>query len=296
MLVRSNGEIAAPPRALAELKSQALWVDASIAADKTLVLWASKNDDMADVHGLVLGPRGEPKGDPLALAPGVRAWQAASFAGGTALGVVRAKREGAKGPTVELLLLDADGRLRGGPIVLSADGKPDLDFDLTPFGDALVVAWSDSRDGESRVYRALVASDGRVTLPAGPLTTPLGEQALVRVLSRRGSPRAFFAWESPGERDGMLRAIDVASLAPDGRVSTERGRILLESDDGTVPELAAVGDGLAALTLAPACESDADCDEANVMPTFVRFGPSFDVLASEPLRLEPLSGGPAELG
>jgi hypothetical protein len=32
------------------------------------------------------------------------------------------------------------------------------------------------------------------------------------------------------------------------------------------------------------------------MPTFVRFGPSFDVLASEPLRLEPLGGGPAELG
>jgi hypothetical protein len=296
MLVRDNGEISAAPRALAELRTQALWVDASITAERVLVLWAIKNDDIADIHGLVLDAKGAAKGDPLTLAPGVRAWQAAPFAGGTAVGVVRAKREGAKSASVEVLLLDAEGRARTGPVVLSADGKPELDFDLTPLGDTLLVAWSDSRDGESRVYRALVGSDGRVTVPQGPLTTPLGEQALVRVLSRRGSPRAFAVWESPGERDGTLRAIDVASLGPDGRVSGERGRITLESDDGTVPELAAVGDGVAALTLAPACEREADCNEADVMPTYVRFGPSFDVLASEPLRLEPLGGGPAELG
>jgi hypothetical protein len=190
MLVRDNGEISMAPRALAELRTQALWVDASITAERVLVLWATKNDDIADIHGLVLDAKGAPIGGPLALAPGVRAWQAAPFAGGTALGVVRAKREGAKSASVEVLLLDAEGRTRAGPVVVSADGKPELDFDLTPLGDALVVAWSDSRDGESRVYRALVGSEGRVTVPQGPLTTPLGEQALVRVLSRRGAPRA----------------------------------------------------------------------------------------------------------
>jgi hypothetical protein len=93
-----------------------------------------------------------------------------------------------------------------------------------------------------------------------------------------------------------MRAFDIASVGLDGRVSGDRGRLLLESDDGTVPEVAAVGDGVAALTLAPSCERNTDCAEADVMPTFVRFGPSLDVLASEPLRLESLGGGPAELG
>jgi hypothetical protein len=295
MLVRSNGEVVMPPRALAEVPSGALWVDANVSAERTLVMWATKHDDVADVRGLVLNARGEPKGDPVTLATSVRAWQAVPFAGGTALGVVRPKREKAPNPTVEVALLDAEGRERGAPTVVSADGRPELDFDLAALGDTLVVAWSDSRDGEGRVYRAVLGTDGRVVAPESALTTPLGEQALVRVLSRRGSPRAWAVWESPGERDGTVRAFDVASIGQDGRASSGRGRILLESEDGTVPELAAVGDGLAGLTLAVECERTADCDEADVSPTFVRFGPSLDVVASEPLRLDALGGGPAEL-
>ncbi|HEX6273400.1 MAG TPA: hypothetical protein VFZ53_10175 [Polyangiaceae bacterium] len=296
MLVKANGELAMAPRALAELRTQALWVDASVFADRTFVMWATKSDELADIYGIALNARGEPKSDPAPLARSVRAWQAAPFAGGTALGVVRAKSDRGPGASVDVTLLDADGRVRVGPVVLSADGHPELDFDLTALGEHLVVAWSDSRDGESRVYRALVGKDGRVTAQAAPLTTPLGEQALVRVLARRGGTRAFAVWESPTERDGTVRAFDIASLGIDGRVSAERSRLLLEAEDGTVPELAALSDGLSALTLAPACERDADCGEADVMPTYVRFGSNLDVLASEPLRLESLGGGPAELG
>jgi hypothetical protein len=296
MLVKASGEILTAPRALAELRSQPLWVDASVSAERALVMWAERSEDLADIHGIVLSARGEPKAEARVLASGVRAWQATPFAGGTALGLVRAKRERTAGATVEVVLLDADGRERGAPIIVSADGRPELDFDLSAVGDSLVVGWSDSRDGESRVYRALLGADSRVTVPAAPVTAPLGEQALVKVLWRRGSTRAWMVWESPGERDGAVRAFDIASVGLDGRVSGHRGRLLLESDDGTVPEVAAVGDGVAALTLAPSCERNADCAEADVMPTFVRFGPSLDVLASEPLRLEPLGGGPAELG
>jgi hypothetical protein len=296
MLVKANGELVMAPRALAELRAQALWVDATVFPERTFVMWATKSDELADVYGVALNARGEPKGDPQPLARGVRAWQAAPFAGGTALGVVRAKGERGPGASVEVTLLDADGRVRAGPVVLGADGQPELDFDLAALGEQLVVAWSDSRDGESRVYRALVGKDGRVTVQPAPLTTPLGEQALVRVLSRRGGTRAWVVWESPTERDATVSAFDIASLGIDGRVSAERSRLVLEADDGTVPELAALGDGVAALTLAPACERGADCAEADVMPTFVRFGPNLDVLASEPLRLESLGGGPAELG
>ena len=128
MLVRGNGEIAMAPRALAELRTQALWVDATPFAERTFVMWATKNDELADIYGVTLDARGEPKSDPLELARGVRAWQSAPFAGGTALGVVRPKGERAAA-TVELASFDADGRQRAAPAVLSADGRPELDFD-----------------------------------------------------------------------------------------------------------------------------------------------------------------------
>jgi hypothetical protein len=107
------------------------------------------------------------------------------------------------------------------------------------------------------------------------------------------------AWESPTQRDGSMRAFEIVSVDAAGRPGPERGRVHFDSEDGAVPEIAAVGDGVAALTLGVACPrgaADASCAEADVLPTFVRFGPGLDVKASEPFRLEALGGEPAELG
>src|SRR5262245_12455202 len=54
MLVRGNGEILMAPRALAELRAQPLWVDASVTSDRALVMWAQRSDDLADIYGMVL--------------------------------------------------------------------------------------------------------------------------------------------------------------------------------------------------------------------------------------------------
>lgn len=292
-LVRSDGELAMAPRALAELPTRALWVEVVPLGDRRLVAWAVQTEGTAELRGVVLGARGEPEADPKPLiASGARAWQLVAFAGGAALGVVRA--DGA----VELSLLDARGQLRGKPIVVSEPGHAELDFELGALGDALLVAWSDKRDGESRVYRAVVGADGTLLSAAAPLTSPLGEQALVRVVTRPGAPRAFVAWESPAERDGAVRAFHLAAVDSSGRAGPERGRVLFDSEDA-VPEITAVGDGVAALTLGAACgrdQSAEECAEADVLPTFVRFGPGLEVKASEPFRLEPLAGEPAELG
>jgi hypothetical protein len=293
-IVRSNGELVKPPRALVELPTHALWVEAVSLGERRLVAWAVQVDGTAELRGVVLGGGGDPEGDPKRLVPaGVRAWQLVGFAQGAALGVVRS--DGA----VEVTLLDARGQVRGKPVIVSEPGHAELDFELGALGDALLVAWSDKRDGESRVYRAVVGADGALRAPAAPLTPPLGEQALVRLVARPSALRAFVAWESPAERDGTLRAFDLVALDTSGRPGPERGRVLFDSEDGAVPEIAAVGDGVAALTLASACsreDSEDRCAEADVLPTFVRFGSGFDVKASEPFRLEPLGGGAAELG
>ncbi len=289
-LVRDNGELVAPPRALVELGTRALWIEVVPLGKRWLVAWAVQRDESAELVGVVLGDKGEPEGDPRPLVTGVRAWQAIPFAGGAAIGVVRA--DGA----VEVRLLGSDGEAGGAPVPVSAPGHAGLDFDLAALGTNVIAAWSDSRDGESRVYRAVVGADGTVRVPAGPLTQPLGEQVLVRLVSRPGGARAYAAWESPSARNGTLRAFDIAAIDAGGRASAERGRVWFDSDDASVPELAAVGDGVAALTLGAACGRGAKCDDADVLPTYVRLGPSLELRASEPFRLAALAGEPAELG
>jgi hypothetical protein len=289
-LLGDNGELVAGPRALAELHGAALWVEVVPLGERRLVLWAQPRDELADIVAVALGPRGDPEGDPAILASNVKAWQAVAFGGRAALGTVSGDGH--------VVLTFTNGRVdaKDKPIVLSMVGHAQEDFDVARVDNALLVAWSDARDGESRVYRSVVAADGSVSVPDGPLTPPLGEQALVRVVSRSGDPRAWVAWESPAAREGDIRAFDVAGVDAKGHVTAERGRVELESDDAAVPEFAAVGDGVAALTLAVACPRDGSCDDADVLPTFVRFDSSLRVQASEPLRLEGLAGAPAELG
>jgi hypothetical protein len=289
--VRRNGELEKPPRTLTELATRALWVEAIPLGGRRLVAWAVQPADNAELMGVIVGASGEPEGDPRALVTGdVRAWQIVPFAGGAALGVVRPDR------SVEVVLLSAKGEPRGKAVVVAPAGKAELDLDLAVAGESLVLAWSDTRDGESRVYRAVVGADGAVRAPAAPLSSPMGEQVFVRLVARPGASRAFAVWELPGGREQSIRRFEVAAIDATGRPSAERGRIRFDSEEGGVPELAAVGDGLAALTLRTVCERGASCAQSDVLPTFVRFGPRFEVRASEPFLLEPLEGEPAELG
>jgi hypothetical protein len=288
-LVRSSGELVSPPRQITQLRARALWLEVVPLGARRLLLWALAKDEAAEIYGCVLNARGEPEGEPALLASELRAWQAAGFAGGAVLGSVRAQG------LVELAFFDGDGRAKGKPVQLSASAKSTLDFDLAPLGDGLIVAWSDARDGEPRVFRSIVAADGSVRVPEAPLTQPFGTQVLVRVVARPGAKTAWLLWESPAERDGSSRAFDVAGVDGDGRTTTDRGRIWLESEEA-VPEFAALADGVAALTLSSACRRDTKCDDEDVMPTFVRLGPTLELKASEPLRLDALNGAPAELG
>ena len=289
-LLDDEGAVVAGPRALTELRGRALWVEAVGLKARRIVLWAVQNDTAANLYAVTLNGRAEPEGDPVVVATGARAWQAAPFGAGAALGVV-----GADG-RVTLTFLEGRADAKSKPLVVSAAGHAELDLDLAPIEGGLLVAWSDTRDSESRVYRALVGTDKSVKVPEGPLTPPLGEQALVRAVSRPGAARAWLAWESPAERSGEAHMFDIAGVDASGRVTPERARVELRSDDGVVPEVAAVGDGVAVLTLAGVCAKNDRCEDPDVVPTYVRFGPKLELEASEPLRLEVLGGDPADLG
>jgi len=62
-------------------------------------------------------------------------------------------------------------------------------------GEQLVLAWSDHRGGENRVFSAAVNAAGKVIANAAPATPPLGEQAVLRVIPPTpGSQRGYLAW------------------------------------------------------------------------------------------------------
>jgi hypothetical protein len=288
-LVGPRGELVAGPRPLAEVRGQTLWVEVVPLGERRLVLWAVGKDELAEIRAVVVGARGEPEGEPVVVVSGARAWQAVPFAGGVAVGSV-----GSEGG-VRLTFTDGRADPKSTPVVLSSSGRAELDFDLGPVGDALVVAWSDTREGESRVYRAVVGADRAVRAAEAPITPPLGDQALVRVASQPGALRGWLVWESLAEKRGETRVFELAGIDATGRVSPERAWLEFDSEEG-VPEIAALKDGVAALTLASACPRGDACEDADVMPTFVRFGPTLAVEASEPLRLEALGGDAAELG
>ena len=296
MLVRGNGEIAMPPRALAELRTQALWVDATPFAERTFVMWATKNDELADIYGVALDARGEPKSDPVALARGVRAWQSAPFAGGTALGVVRPKGERAAA--------DRRGHLvrRRRP----AARRPGRAERRRATG-ARLRSRAARRPAGRRVVRLARRRKPRLPSARREGRSRDGPRSAAHGAARRTGARAgaVAPWLAQGlgrlgesRRSATARCTRSTWRASATTVASRRNAAASRWNRTTArcpnsPRWATASLRSRSRRLVSAKPI---VNEVDVMPTFVRFGPTLDVLASEPLRLESLGGGPAELG
>lgn len=290
LLVSSHGELLHESVSLTRSQGEVLWVDALPTARGSLVLWASKRGDRADVFGAELDEKGARSDGPLELAHDALAWQAALVPNGFALGTVQAGAQHEAG-AVKLDL--RAGGLHSAPksIGVVRDPVAELDFDMIEVGGNLVLAWSDRRETESRVYRAVFDARGTPIHPAEPLTEPFGEQALVELVSpfREGEP-GYVAWENMSRPSAGPRTLEVARIDASGQLSSERGELIVDAPLGTLPELRAAARGLAALTVAPACQEASECASAERVPTFIEFDSSFAVVASEPIRLDALGG------
>src|SRR5581483_10729560 len=120
-----------------------------------------------------------------------------------------------------------------------------------------------------------------------PLGRPFGPQTVVRIVPPQDEKGpAFLAWENTLERRENRRAVRVATLSANGSLGEQSAVITMESGE-VPPELAATSNGLAALTLAKACQRGQPCDDARAVPTFVQLDASLNVVADEPLRLLP---------
>jgi hypothetical protein len=282
-VLSATGARIAGPTSLGRTANSLLWVEAIPSGNGASVLWAASGAGKAEIWTADINQKAELAGSPRLLARDAGAWQAVAFGKGIALAVTHVgKGSGAHGP-IELTLLS--GTDAPAPIVINSEISADLDLDMAALGEQLVLAWSDHRGGENRVFSAAVSAAGKVVASAAPATPPLGEQAVLRVVPPTpGSQRGYLAWEELDEQVASYRSFQVAEFGANGRVSSPRGVFEYWKMDGSMPEIAATPHGVAVLTLAPICTHAEPCTKASpIAPEFLEFDGNFTVQSSEPL-------------
>ena len=281
-LLSDAGALVSGPTSLGRSTSSVLWVEAIPSARGATVLWAASGAGRAEIWSVEVTQKGELATNPRLLARDVGAWQAAAFGKGIALSVTHVGKGNTHGP-IELSLIN--GTAAATPIVINSQISADLDLDMAALSDRVVLAWSDHRGGENRVFSAAIDSGGKVIASAAPATPPLGEQAVLRVVPpAEGSQRAYLAWESLDAQAPLSRSFQIAEFKANGRVGSPRGVFDYWKMDGSMPEIAATANGVAVLTLAPICGRGGECDKASpIAPDFVEFDTNFVIRSNEPL-------------
>ncbi len=295
MALGLRGELAGGPTPLAQSLPEVVWVDAVPTATGAIAMWAVRRDDRADLYGVELGTSGDLRDQPSVLVPDVRAWQVAAFGQGAAIAALTAGKTRDAPGTIRVSFVDSEGHADKKSLTVADGATAEPDLDLAALGDKLEVAWSDRKDGEARLYGAVVDASGNLTKPASELGLPFGAQSLVKIVppEHPGGP-AFLAWENAVEQGDAVRAIRVAPLSASGTLGDASGIVQMSATDG-VPELVATPAGLAGLTLAPACRVSESCGGRRPVPTFVGFDSTLNVVVSAPVRVDELDGQPADL-
>jgi len=281
-ILADSGAKIAGPISIGRSTGALLWVEAIPNARGASILWAAGGAGRAEIWSAEIGAKADLLSQPRVLARDAGAWQAVAFGKGFALGVTHVgKASGAHGPIDLTLLNSPDSALS--PIVVNAESSADLDLDLAALGDQVVLAWSDHRGGENRVFSSAFDQNGKLVAAPAPATPPLGEQAILRIVpAAEGSTRGYLAWEELDAQTPTHRNFQVAAFQANGRIGNPRGLFEYWRMDGSTPEIAAAARGVAVLTLAPLCEHGAECTKASpVAPEFLEFDHDFVVRSTE---------------
>ncbi len=288
LAVGPKGELASGPMALTRASAAVIWLSAVPTKHGVLAMWAVRGEGQAELWAADVS---DAAGKVKPFTKAARAWQAVPFGGGAAVAWVEAgSAAGSNGP-VMLAFLDEQGALKDKPLQVSGTASAQLDLDLAVSSSGLVVGWSDSKNLEARVQLALVDAQGKLLVAPASNLPGAGEQALVDLLApARGLGQAYAVWETPGLTSERDRWLEIASLTSELKTD-KRAKLRVVGPD-TVPEMVATTSGLAALTLAENCPEEMEsCEDADLLPTFVRLDRKLEVVASEPLRTNELPKG-----
>ena len=290
LLLGAEGQLEGAPIALPETEGSVLWIDAVATSEGPLVFWAVSVGGLAEVYAARIDAEQSVR----KVAADALAWQLTKFADGAALATVR--QNGVKRDVVLRFVSEA-GEANDKPLLLRERSLAQLDLDMANINGHLVVAWSEQPHLEPTLFAAAVDPAGRISHPAKRLTAPMGEQALVRLVSAGPDQKhGFVLWENVTQTLGKRRVLQVAPLLPSAELGNSRATVAMYGDAATLPEFAPAGAGLAVLTQTPMCLKPPEpCDERELVPAFVQFDRDLEVASSEPLRLDKTRGAAVDL-
>jgi hypothetical protein len=256
-----DGELFAGPTPLMRSARGPLWVQLFERGSGVLALWASRRDDgFANIDAVELGAKAVPLVTPSTVADSVLAWQGGAIEDAVFLAVVRAAGARAATGQVELRVI-GDGVAIESTTPLSATPTAQTDLDMIRSGDSFVLAWSDVRDHEPRVWTTRVDSSAKVLVPEAPASKAITPQSVLRLLgSGAAKSPVFLAWEDVDDGLTGPRRVSIAALDERAKVGPDRGLLWFDGVAGGSPELAASSEGVVALTaFAPCPEEKDDC-------------------------------------
>jgi hypothetical protein len=288
-----RGALLAGPVLLEEAAGEVAWIEALGGGSAPIAAWASVREGSAELRAAAIDFKAQPRPAPLRVAGRARAWQALEFSDGVAVAaVVPGANEGSD--TLRVFFLGSDATLIGQSDVVSGRRlSPELD--AARAGDRLVVAWVEQDGEEQHLWAAALGADTKRA--QAPLQLPgLGSQRLYGfVSSSERSPDALLVWEDLGQAPRGQRRYRIARISGEAKLDARRAELTFVGEASDRPEFARKGRGLAVLTRALPCPREGQCDAQEPVPTYVELGADFDVLAAEPLRIEPAAGQTPDL-
>ncbi|MDX2053672.1 MAG: hypothetical protein SFV15_14825 [Polyangiaceae bacterium] len=285
----SAGERLREPATLDENVERIYWVEVLDVGGGPLLFWASARGKTADIIAVKLKPTGESSGPPQSIARDVRSWQVVPFGQGAALGMVQGQVGVKTRGSVQVLRLTGTGAKVGIPTVLAKAPTANLDLDLAPLANNLLVSWSDIESGEGRIKWSVMNQEGVVLHEPQPLGAPTGEQSLLKLVPSFNRDRAYAIWEEKSPSPNSVREVRVRSLHDDGSLSEPSVTVETAQSERWELEASASSTGLALLVPGRLCSNEGKCERSDV-PTLVQLAEDLSVTSSGPLALEALGG------
>ena len=285
LYLTNAGALLAGPVLLEQSQSDVVWIEALGSGAKPIGVWASVAHGAAEVHVAAVDFTATPAAMAVRVADSAKAWQAVEFSDGVAIAAVIAGT-GENNDTLRVFFLGSDATLISQTDVTSGKHlSPEVD--AARVRDRLVLAWVEQDGQEQRLATAAVGADAKRAV--APEQQPaLGSQRLFGFVPAPEHPAdALLVWENLGQAPRGQRRFRIASVSADAKLDARRAELTFLGEAGERPEFVRKGNGLALLTRALPCPRQGECSAEQPVPSYVELGPDFELLAAEPLRLEP---------
>jgi hypothetical protein len=301
--VTTLGKPRSAPVEIARTRDDIVWIEILPTPRGEVGVWVEESRSAgANLFAVALEPDGRPRGVPSVVVRGIAGWQAVPTASGAGIAILTrkpgktdgSKPDGAKAPestTVSWIVLDADARPVGAPVIIAESPQRVVDVDVAAVGPDFVFSWTKRGAPEPEVMVASVDTNGKLTPPRS-ISSRSGGASLIDAV---GGPRGgVIAWEETSHLARASRRLHLVPLEvgklPDSSPPDASSGGVLDVDIAGAPEVAPLDHGYAVLARLRTCADPpiegVACDDPAPTPTFVRLDSQFHVVETQPIFLD----------